>query len=104
MKYEIKHRYTGAVLFRCDLPEDAINPIKTAVELAVKSWKTLANAKLEGANLSGANLEGANFRSANLNFVDFTGANLRGADFRYADMHQVQLSGANTAGAQMTRD
>ncbi|HTD91155.1 MAG TPA: pentapeptide repeat-containing protein, partial [Burkholderiales bacterium] len=60
MKFEIKHRFTGAILFALEC-----GSLKICVEAAVK-----ARAYLTGANLTGANLAGA----------DLTRANLAGAD------------------------
>ena len=57
MLYEIKHRYTGAVLFshECD-------SWKICAEAAALSGADLSRAGLYGADLSGANLYGANLR------------------------------------------
>ena len=54
MKFEIKHRYSGAVLF--SLENDSL---KLCVEAAVKSRANLSWADLNGANLSEANLSEA---------------------------------------------
>ena len=53
---EIKHRYTGAVLFALEC-----GSLKICLTAAVKG-----GADLYGANLRSANLGGANLRSANL--------------------------------------
>ena len=54
MKHQIKHRYTYAVLFECDVPDDMVSGLRTrhALEKAVEA----------GANLTGANLTGAKWR------------------------------------------
>ena len=52
MKHQIKHRYTDAVLFECDVPEDV-----QASGIAARY--TLENAVKDHANLRGANLSGA---------------------------------------------
>ena len=65
-KYEIKNRFTGEVLFSCDIPE--------GMESGVVARHALEEAISQGANLRGANLEGANLEDANLR-----GANLLGA-------------------------
>ena len=54
MKYEIKNRYTGAVLFSLNC-----GSFKLCVEAAVKSHTDLGGADLRGANLRGADLRGA---------------------------------------------
>ncbi len=69
MKFEITHRFTGAVLFSLETES-----LKLCVEAAVKSNANLGDAYLGDANLGGANLGGANLRGANLG-----GANLGGA-------------------------
>ena len=69
MKFEIKHKWTGAVLFEVET-----ETLKLAVELAVKSGADLSGAYLSGAYLSGADLYGANLSRA-----DLSGAYLSGA-------------------------
>ena len=53
MKYQIKHRYTDAVIFECDVPDDV-----QASGMAVRY--TLEKAVKDGANLGGSNLCGSN--------------------------------------------
>jgi len=74
MKFEIKHRITGSVLFSLQC-----GSLKLCLEAAVGQGANLRSANLRSANLQGANLRGANLRSANLQ-----GANLRGADLQGA--------------------
>ena len=50
MKIEIKHRFSGSVLFSCEA-----DSMKSAVKLAIE-----AKADLSGADLSGANLDYTN--------------------------------------------
>ena len=64
---EIKHRFTGAVLF-CYTPEGTL---KDAVMAAVK-----ARAALRGADLRGADLRGADLRGADLSGADLSGEKL----------------------------
>ena len=59
MKFEIKNRWTGAILFTAETESS-----KLAVELGVKS----------GANLGGADLGGADLRDADLRSADLRGA------------------------------
>ena len=68
---EIKHRYTGVVIFKDERD-------------------ILYGADLSGADLSGANLSGANLYGANL-----SGANLSGADLSGANLYEANLYGAN---------
>lgn len=61
MKVEIKHLYTNAVLFSCDVPDDVASCLhmRHALEKATASRADLYGANLSGADLSGANLSGA---------------------------------------------
>ena len=70
MKYDIKNRFSGHVLFTAELgAEYESKPQSAQIGVAVKfAYKA-------GANLSDADLWGADLRDANLR-----GANLRGAD------------------------
>jgi len=69
-KIEIKHRYTGAVLFAHEAED---NTIAATLRAAVK-----ADADLTGAYLDGANLARANLARAYLTGADLTGAYLDG--------------------------
>ena len=62
MKHQIKNRYTDAVLFECDVPEDVQASgiaVRYTLEKAVKGGAYLDGANLRGANLTGAYLTGA---------------------------------------------
>ena len=72
---QIKHRYTGAVLF-----EDAELTMRDTLEKATAARADLRGADLIGADLIGADLSGANLRGADLRGADLSGANLRGAN------------------------
>ena len=77
MKFAIKHRFTGAVLFTADLGaefEGASDSVKlgAAVKIAVKARADLARAYLARAYLADANLAGADLAGA-----DLTDAKLR---------------------------
>jgi hypothetical protein len=90
-KVEIKHSYTGAVLFSFDATDEQQSSglaMRHALEAAVEARAYLAGANLAGAYLAGANLAGANLTGAYL-----AGANLTGA----------YLAGANLAGAYLAR-
>jgi len=93
MKYAIKHRYTDAVLFEADIPDDTPSSLQCRVAL---EKATGARANLAGANLAGADLAGANLAGADLAGADLAGANLYGADLARAD-----LAGANLAGKKL---
>ena len=73
-KFEIKHRYSGAVLFEMETES-----IKLCLEAAVKSEADLSEAHLRGAHLRWANLSEADLSEANLSGADLSRAYLRGA-------------------------
>ena len=96
---QIRHRYTDAVLFECDAPDDLHSGMhqRYALEKATGARANLSGAYLSGANLSGANLSGAYLRGA-----DLRGADLRGADLRGANLSDAYLSGANLSDANLS--
>lgn len=59
--YEIKNRWTGEVLFSCEIPDGMESGMiaRHAVETAIAEDANLRGADLRGANLRGANLGGA---------------------------------------------
>ena len=59
MKFEIKHRWNGEILFSVEAESFCF-----AVEIAVKKGANLYGANLSRANLFGANLSGANLFGA----------------------------------------
>ena len=96
MIYEIKHRFSGAVLFSLECKS-----LKICVEAAVKASANLAGANLEDANLAGANLARAYLTGANLARAYLTGAYLTGANLARAYLAGADLAGANLAGADL---
>jgi uncharacterized protein YjbI with pentapeptide repeats len=107
MKFEIKHRFTGSVLFSLET-----DSLKLCVEAAVKSGANLTGANLSGADLSGANLRGAdltgaylygaNLSRANLSRANLYGANLSGANLSRANLYRADLSGADLRGSNLS--
>ena len=81
MKFKIKHRFSGEVLFSMETES-----IKLCVEAAVKSGADLSRANLIEADLIGTNLSGANLSGANLSWADLSRANLSWADLNGADL------------------
>ena len=65
MKFEIKSRFDGKILFELETES-----IKICIEAAIKSGANLSGANLSGANLSDADLSGANLSGANLSDAD----------------------------------
>jgi uncharacterized protein YjbI with pentapeptide repeats len=113
MKFEIKHRWTGAVLFTLETES-----LKLCVEAAIKSKANLTGADLARANLTGAdlaradladanltqaNLARANLADANLIWANLTDANLTQANLTQANLKQANLTGADLAGAGLAR-
>ena len=97
MKFEIKHRLTGAVLF-----ETEATTMRLAVEKAVAAQVSLAHANLAHANLFGANLARANLAHSDLTYASLTYADLTRADLAYADLTRADLTRANLAYANLT--
>ena len=96
MLFEIKHRFSGSVLFSLETES-----LKLCVEAAVKSGAYLRGANLDGANLSGAYLRGANLSGAYLRGAYLRGANLEGAYLRGAYLDSTYLDGAYLRGANL---
>ena len=96
MKFEIKSRFSGAVLFSLET-----DSLKLCVEAAVKSGANLSGADLRGAHLYGADLRGAHLYGADLRGAHLYGADLRGADLSGADLFGADLSGADLSGADL---
>jgi hypothetical protein len=61
---EIKHLWTGKVLYFCEVEETAEHPLREAVVVAVGAGANLNRANLNGANLARANLARANLAGA----------------------------------------
>ena len=115
MKFEIKSRWTGAVIFTADIDCDdgashSIN-LGFAVKVAVNANADLAGANLAhaylaradlaGADLAGADLAGANLAGADLAGADLAGADLAGADLAHAYLAHAYLARADLAGANL---
>ncbi len=101
MKHQIKHRFTDAVLFECDVPDNIESGMATrhALEKA-----TMADAYLAGANLAGAYLAGANLAGAYLADANLAGANLAGANLAGANLADANLAGAKLGDDILTGD
>jgi uncharacterized protein YjbI with pentapeptide repeats len=103
MKHQIKHRYTDAVLFQCDVTDDMGSKFRTrhALEKAVEAHANLADANLAHANLADAYLAGANLAGANLVHANLVDAYLAGAYLAGANLAGANLAGAYLAGAYL---
>ena len=99
MKFEIKHRFTGEVIFACELSAEVSGreygfQLGFAVKQAVAAKADLSKANLSGADLSWANLSGADLSWANLSEANLSKANLSGADLSGANLSEANLSKA----------
>ena len=98
-KVQITHRFTGAVLFECDVPDEQSGmAMRHALEQATKSSADLSGAYLSGADLSGANLSGAYLYRA-----DLSGADLERAFFQNANLNRTKLNQASARSMLLDR-
>lgn len=109
MKHQILNRWTGGVLFECEVPE-IVPPEKamayTIIE-ALRAKCTIAGADLSsidagGIDFTGADLRGADFTHAVLPGANFTGVNAPGADFVDATLSGANFTGAYLANSDFT--
>jgi hypothetical protein len=96
MMIEIKHRYSGAMIYAGD--GDCLRDV---VKEAVKFGAELRDGDLSDADLSGAYLSGAYLRGAYLRGAYLRGAHLIGAYLRDADLSGAYLRGAHLIGAYL---
>lgn len=104
-KYQIRHRYTDALLFDYVLlPDDKRRGYhaRRALEVAAAQGASLQGANLSGANLTRADLVGANLSGIELIGAFLLGADLSGANLSNASMIGTNLCGANLSGANLT--
>jgi uncharacterized protein YjbI with pentapeptide repeats len=97
MKIEIKHRWSGSVLFSIET-----DSMKLAVEAAVKQKVSLREADLSEADLRAADLRAANLRAANLSEANLSEADLSEADLSEANLSEANLSEANLRAADLS--
>ena len=103
MQFEVRNRWTGAVMFSAEIEceADASEGVKIglAVKWAVNTGANLARANLTDANLTDANLTDANLAGAYLARANLTDANLTDANLTDANLTDANLAGANLTGA-----
>jgi uncharacterized protein YjbI with pentapeptide repeats len=92
MKFEIKHRLTGAILFSLETES-----FKLCVEAAIK-----AGSNLSGSDLSYSNLSYSNLSYSNLSYSDLRGSNLSGSDLSYSNLSYSDLRGSNLRGSNLS--
>jgi hypothetical protein len=94
--YQIKNRFTNAVMFEYTAPDDQVGVNQSKlIGLAVR--KALES----GVDLRGAYMRGADMGSVDLRGVDLRGVDLRGADMGSVDLRGVYLGGVDLRGAYM---
>ena len=95
MKYQIKNRWDGSVIFEAEIEcaADTRDDVKLglAIRVAVSALANLAGANLEGAYLAGAYLAGANLEGANLEGVKVDGHTFRRAPVHIQDQYRILL-------------
>ena len=94
--YEIKHRWSGNVLFA---HEDDNNTLAITLSMAVAAQTDLRGAYLCGAKLRGADLRGLDLTGSDLRGSDLADADLRGSDLTGSDLAEADLGGADLSGA-----
>ena len=104
MKYEIKHRFTEAVLFTADIPDDTPSRFqcRAALEQANAARANLRYSNLSGSNLSSSDLSGSNLSSSDLRGSDLRGSNLSGSDLRGSDLRGSNLSSSNLSSSDLS--
>ena len=98
MLFEIKHRFTGSVLFSLEC-----GSLKLCVEAAIKSRANLTRADLSEADLTRADLSEADLTRADLSRANLSRANLSRANLYRADLTRADLSRADLYRADLTR-
>ncbi len=73
MLYEIKHRFSGSILFTAEIEANNDTPISIRLGLAVRKAVEFG-ACLDGARLDGGRLDGARLDGANLDGATYCGA------------------------------
>jgi len=84
--FEIKHRFTGKVIFSLKCKS-----FKICIETAIQGSANLSSADLRSADLRSANLSSANLRSANLRSADLSYADLRSDDGKTITINKIPL-------------
>jgi len=96
MKFEIKHKLTGMVLFSLET-----DSMKLCVEAAIKNRIDLRGSDLSGSNLSCSNLRGSDLRGSDLSGSDLSGSDLSGSDLSGSDLRGSDLRYSNLRGSDL---
>ncbi len=97
MKFEIKHRFSGAVLFALETES-----LKLCVEAAVKAGSDLSGSDLRGSDLRGSDLRGSDLRGSDLRGSDLSGSNLSGSNLSGSNLSGSNLSGSDLSGSDLS--
>ena len=107
IKFDIRNRYSGSVLYTAEIDCDESAPIGVkkglAVICALDNGTDLSNAELKGTELRGADLDSANLGGADLFRADLSNANLINADLSGADLSRADLMGADLRYTKLER-
>ena len=99
MNIQIRSRWSGNIVFECDVEagENTSEGFRLglAVKIAIGQKAVLRGAVLRDAVLRGAVLSGADLSDADLSDADLSGADLRGAGLSGADLSGADLSDAD---------
>ena len=106
MKFDIKSRWTGKVIFTAEITASEWDSygvkLGLAVKVAVNAGANMAGADMAGVNMAGANMTGANMAGAYMTGANMAGAYMAGANMTGAYMAGVNMAVAYMAGANMT--
>jgi hypothetical protein len=106
MLVQIKHHWSGRIIFEaeveCEASASAGVRLGLAVRLAYGRGAVLRGADLRGADLRDADLSGAVLSVAVLSVAVLSDADLRGADLRDANLRGADLRDANLRGADLS--
>ena len=101
MKFEIKHRWTGAIVFSAEAGSLGLALEYASLRGAFLKGASLENASLENASLEKASLEGASLKGAFLKGASLENASLEGASLENASLEGASLRGAFLKGASL---
>ena len=100
MKIEIKHRYTGTVLFALETISRKLCVEAAAARKIDLSYSDLSGSDLSYSDLSGSNLSYSDLSGSDLRGSDLSDSNLRGSDLSGSDLSGSDLSDSNLSGAK----
>jgi uncharacterized protein YjbI with pentapeptide repeats len=100
---EIKHRYTGNVIFSSDTAKNDVAAVREAISNKIDlPYADLSKLHLVHVNFQGINLSHVNFAESNLNYANLSGCDLSHVDFDNASMYFTDLTGSYVSAARFT--